>query len=103
MQIFLIIILSLVFGGAIGFSIGFFIFSIMLNRSNNFGDTRLNDYAKASEIEVTYKADRIQRDPAVLKQHLEYGMHDLINQPSYRAIMERSVKNPDSDPVSHNV
>ena len=103
MDVFFVVVISLIIGGGIGFSIGFFIFSIVLNRSNNFGDTRLNDYAKASEIQITYKADRIQRDPAVLKQHLEYGMRDLISQPAHRAIMERSVKNPDSDPVSHNV
>lgn len=106
MPAFLIsIIFGLISGLAIGFSISFFIFSLMLNRSNNFGDEKvLRPIGKLkgfdSEVKVFSKADRINRDQREFQMYVDSGMRQLIQSPEYQQSMARSIKSPDDEQVS---
>ena len=84
----------------------FLIYSLILNKSNNFGDRKFarpplaKEIGFDSELHLTSQTDHIQNNPQVFQQHLEYGMAQLINSPEYKELMDRSVKSPDSEQVS---
>lgn len=94
-------IVGFLFAAAIGLAIGFFIFSLILNQSNNFGDSFRNDNPLTTGIVLTSKADQIQHRVEVFQYHLDYGMRDLVNQPTYQAMMEHSIKKSDNEQVAH--
>ncbi|MBR5057168.1 MAG: hypothetical protein IKX04_01240 [Clostridiales bacterium] len=105
MGVFLAIIFGFVAGFFFVFSLVFLIYSWRLNKSNNFGDKNfIRPLAKEigfdSELHLTSQADRIQDNPQVRLQHVEYGMQMLINSPEYKELMERSVKSPDNEQVA---
>ena len=106
MKVFFAIIFGFA-GGFFGcFSIVFLIYSLILNKSNNFGDRKFarpplaKEIGFDSELHLTSQADHSQNNPQVFQQHLEYGMAQLINSPEYKELMDRSVKSPDSEQVS---
>lgn len=105
MGVFVSIIIGFIAGYFCVFSLVFLIYSWRLNKSNNFGDKNFTrQFAKEigfnSELHLTSQADRIQNNPQVFAQHLEYGMHQLINSPEYKELMDRSIKSPDSEQVA---
>lgn len=101
MGVVFVILFALIMGGIWGFSIGFFIFSLVLNHSNNIGDKRVSDVPYTSQFEVTSRADKIPHRTEIFQQQIESGMMNLINSPEYRAIMEQSVRRSDDELVSH--
>ena len=104
-KVIVAIIIGFATSFALCFSIGFLIFSLVLNKSNNFGDRNflrpfIKEIGFEGQLNLTYKADHIQNDPAVFAQHLEYGMTQLINSPTYQELMKKTIKSPDSEQVA---
>ncbi|MBO4928416.1 MAG: hypothetical protein J5379_09250 [Clostridiales bacterium] len=101
MRIALVAIISILFGGGFGFSIGFFIFSIVLNSSNNIGGKAIRDDLWAGKLVVMSRVNKIKHSKPLFDEHINMGMRDLVANPTYQAMMDRSVKKADSELVTH--
>ncbi|MBR5974447.1 MAG: hypothetical protein IK020_04600 [Clostridiales bacterium] len=100
-RVILVVFFSLLFGFAIGLSIGFFIFTLILKNSNVFGAKIARDDPRSSNLVIIAKEDRIQHRDDVFDYHITNGMRELLSNPGYHEMMSRSVKNPDNDQVTH--
>lgn len=96
----LTILVALIFGGAIGFCFGFFIVSLILNSSNNFGDEKFKDSTVPGQLNVLVPLQKIVDRTDVKNYEIEKGMHMMVNHPTYQAVMARSIKKPDDELVT---
>ena len=101
MRIALVAFFSLLFGGCVGFSIGFFIFSLVLNSSNNIGGKAIREDLRAGELVTMSRENRIKHSKPLFDEYINMGMRDIVSNPTYHTMMDRSVKKADSELVTH--
>ena len=100
LSVVIIILVSLILGLAIGFCAGFLIFSIILKSSNSFGKS-VSDDPQNGDLVILAREDKIRRRGNNFEQFVTYNMQQIIATPAYHAMMDRAVKNPDSDKATH--
>lgn len=91
---------SIFLAAVLGIPLAFMIFAIILNKSNNVGDSRCDERAYSSELTLTSKDDDMKVDPQGLMNYVSTNLQILEQQPDVIACRNASIGANSSELVS---
>ncbi len=95
------LIISIILGLLFGAGVAFLVCSISLSKSNNYGDTTVNDQPLISQLTITNRANNMVRTNMSFENYLTQSMQETVNSDHHKYLMGRSIKGRDDELVTH--